>query len=300
MWIFFAIGSLFSEALETATDKIALVKNKLIDPLAATFLRLIMVCLISAICGMLGFLGPLKLLLAWPIVLVGLLDASASLAYTYLLKHVEATSSAIVSYFSPLLYLAIDVNLLKTHLTPLQILGIFFLVFGGVIFALDPKKLRFKKEFTPIVWGLLAFNFIFGGFEYYTFKYYFADHRINEISFLFSFELICVFLLGLTVVFSGKISAVWRALTRSSYFRMVGISKSLDVGASYLWLHALALATVSQVNATNSLYPLMLILVVYLAQNLFKFKAEEKFSGGHLTYKLIAVILLCAGGYFIR
>ena len=300
MWIFFAIGSLFSEALETATDKIALVENKKIDPLAATFLRLLMVCSISAVCGLLGIFGPLKVLFSWPILMVGTFDAAASLAYTYLLKHIEATSSAIVSYFSPLLYLAIDVSLLKTNLTPAQIAGIFFLVFGGVVFALDPKRIGFKKEFTPIIWGLLCFNFIFGGLEYYSFKYYFSHNRINEISFLFSFEMTCVFVLAMVVIFLGKLKQVWLALTKTNYFRMVAVSKGLDVTSSYLWLHAIGLAAVSQVNANNSLYPLMLIVVVYLAQSLFKFKAGENFSRSHLIFKLAAVVLLCVGSFLIR
>lgn len=300
MWIFYALGSLFSESLETATDKIALVKNKKIDSLAASFLRLLMVCGISGLVGILGILGPLKLLLLWPIILVGVMDAVASLAYTYLLKHIEATGTAIVSYFSPLLYLAVDTSLLKTHLLPLQIAGILLLVLGGIMFVFDPKKFRFKKEFTPIVWGLIAFNFIFGGVEYYSFKYYAGAHQLNEISFIFSFELVCIALLAAIVIGLGKYRAVWRGFTKTNYFGLVGISKSLDLACMYLWLHAITLASVSQVNATSSFYPLMLIAVVYLMQKLFKLKAEEKFSRGHLAFKLVAVVLLCAGGFLIR
>jgi len=50
----------------------------------------------------------------------------------------------------------------------------------------------------------------------------------------------------------------------------------------------------------NALYPLILLGIIYLFQNILGLKTEERFSKGFLVLKLAAVLLLCVGGFFAR
>src|SRR5689334_5040801 len=98
MWILFALASLVFQALEETVDKIAIVKDKAIDLFAATFWRNLLFWLWIVIFGVFGVLGPLKFFFTWPIFLLGILFMGTGFFYTYLLKKVELTRSAALSY----------------------------------------------------------------------------------------------------------------------------------------------------------------------------------------------------------
>ena len=301
MWIFFAIGSLVLNSFETTTDKIALVGDKVMDYLAASFWRVFLFCLFYGLLGLTGTVGKLHIFLPLPLLIIGIFCASSSIFYTKLLKQIEATGYAVLSYMAPVLYLFVDIFIIKAHLTGLEAIGILLLASGGVMFVLNPKTFRVKKEFTPAVFGMLVYNIFINASQYYAFKYYFNRGLINEVSFYFNIWIVTLIVLVGFLVVRKKTSVTLHSLRdHKKFMATITLSKFFDVSSSLLWLHALAMATVSQVNATDAVYPLMMIAVVYIAQSLFKLKAEEKFSQGHLAFKLAGVMLLCVGGFLVR
>lgn len=300
MWILFAIASLFFQAVEEAVDKIAIVKDKTIDLFAATVVRNFLFWLWIAVFGIAGFLGSLKIMLTWPILLLAVILIGGGFFYTYLLKKIELTESAALSYVSPALYLIIDAALLKLNFTWLQAMGILLLTAGGMLFVINVKGGGIKEEFTPQVWAIFVYNFLISGVQYYSFKYFFETQGLNEVSYYFNIWLVMLVMFLVIALVQNRWSALWRAAREHLYFDKMLLSKGCDAFAAYLWLHALTLASVSQVNAIGSIYPLILIGSLYLLQNVFKFKAEENFSKGALSLKLVAVALLCIGGFLAK
>lgn len=301
MWIFFALASQLSNALENTVDKIAVVGYKQIDSLCATFLRVGMYVLIFGLIGATGILGHMRIFLPWPIIALGVFWAGGSLCYTYFLKHLEITAASVLSYAAPFIYLLIDSFVVKANLSLFQISGIILMTLGGLMFVVDPHKLKVKKEITFWVWAMLLFNFIMGAAENYGFKYYFTHYRVNEVTYGFSVWFVTLIALFLAILFFGKIKTLFlTVMSRPKFIGALTISKTFDSAQWWLYLHALSLASASQVSATSEFFPLILLLVVFAAQSLFKFKAEERFSRGHLSFKLAAVVLLFVGGFLIR
>ena len=299
MWILFAIGALVFQAVTATIDKIAVVKDKTINTLAATFWRQVVFWLWSCFFAVLGVAGSLTLFVRWPIVLLAMLFMASSFFYTYLLKKVELTGFSVVAYLSPFLYLLVDTIILKLHVSAFQTFGILLLTAGGMLFALNPKG-GIKKEFTAKVWGIFAYDFLMNGVAYYSFKYYSTTYQLNEVSYFFNIWMVMVAMLAVVVIFHSNRKTVWHTALSHGYLAKVTLSKGLDAVCAYLGFHAIALATVSQVNGMSALFPLILVIVVYASQKIFKFKAGEKFSHGHIILKFVAVVLLCIGGFMAR
>jgi uncharacterized membrane protein len=299
MYILVALAAVVFEACMEAVDKIAIVKNTAIDLAGATFWRNIAFIIWIAIFGAIGIFGSITLLVTWPIMLLGLIFAGSAYFYTYLLKKIEVTSEAALSYASPALYLIIDAVLLGLHFSVFQAAGVLLLAGGGMLFVLDTKG-GIRKEFTPWVWMIFIYDFLVNGAEYYSFKYYFLGTHLNEVSYWFDTTLVMIAVLLLIALVQGGWKKLWHAASDHHYFAKCMLSKFFDAGQSCLWLYAITLATVSQVSAIGSIYPLVLIAIVFVVQNVFGYKAKEEFSRGRLSLKFAAVILLCIGGFLIR
>jgi drug/metabolite transporter (DMT)-like permease len=300
MYIFIALLALFFEACDEAIDKIAIVKHKGIDLFAATFWRNLINFGWIAIFVASGLFGGLTFLISWPVVLLGIIFMGDAFFYTYLLKKIEISSQAALSYATPALYLIIDAFLFKLHFSAFQVLAILLLVAGGMLFTVDTKKGGIRKEFTPRVWIILVYYFLSGAVEYYSFKYYFPAYHLNEVSYFFNTYLVMIVIFIVMIVLQNRWKAVRAAAHDHHYLAKVTLSKFFDAAQSCLWLYAIALATVSQVEAVGSFYPLLLVAVVFIIQNVFGYKAEEEFKGGRLYLKIVAVVVLCVGGLLLK
>lgn len=190
--------------------------------------------------------------------------------------------------------------LLKLHLNFAQVAGILFLVTGGFMFVVSPTTHHLKKEFTLKVFGIFLYDFFINVVEYYGFKYYFEQQALNELSFFFNIWFIMMVLFAVVTVARGKYGVVWRTATEKFFLGKVALSKWFDAASSYSYFHAITLATVSQVSATEAFSPLVIVGVAFLMQRILRFKVGERFSHGHLAFKLGAVILLGVGGYLAR
>ena len=300
MWLYFVLGALIFHALEEAIDKITVVKDKTVNLLSATIWRNFFFWFWIVIFGVLGLFGHLEFFISWPIIGLAVMFLASGLFYTYTLKKIEITGMSAFSFISPSLYLLIDVVLLRLPLTFFQVAGILLLITGGLMFAVNIKTRRLKREFTPAIWGIILFDFSIGCVEFYAFKYYFDTMRLNEVSYLFSVWGVMMIMFLIVITARNQWSIFWQTARLNNYLPKMIVSKGCDALSSYLVFHAVALATVSQVNAVYFIYPIILIGVVYVGQNIFKFKAEEKFSQGYLVIKIIAIVLLVAGGFLMK
>ena len=296
MWELFVLVALVLQALESVIDKIAIIKNKAINSLGATFWRSFLFFFWCVLFGVTGMFGELKIFLTWPILFFALLWVGSSFFYTYQLKNIEISSLSLFSSTIPFFYLVIDTLLLHTNINPLQISGILFLVSGGFMLVIQPGKLKFRHEFTWKILCIFFYNFILGSSEYYGFKYYFNYHLLNEISFYFNTWLVVLIVFIIIISLQNKWKTIFNTIRVNHFFEKTMMSKGLDAMSSWLWLHAISFVAVSQVNSLGALYPIIFLGIVFIIQKVFGLKIGERLSPRYLKLKVVAVILLCAGG----
>mgnify|MGYP001561665083 FL=1 len=166
MWQIFTIGALIFEAAETTADKVIMVANKKLDTLTTSFYRNFIYFFISLVIGITGLAGEMHFSFGWPLILAAALGVVSSIFYTILLKKVEMTGVAAVSYATPFLFLLADVFIIQAPLSFVQVLGILLLIFGGIIFVIDPLTYRLKSQYTKYIIGILLFDVFVPGFYF--------------------------------------------------------------------------------------------------------------------------------------
>jgi len=297
MWQLFTFGALIFESAEEVVDKIIIVGDMAINSAVATFYRNLIYFLFAAVLGLTGIFGHLSFLMTWPIVFVGLLATGSSVFYTYLLKHVELTGSSALNYARPAIFLLIDILVLKARFSGHEILGIVLLILGGMLFVVNPLTWEVKKQYTKHVWLIFAYETIAYAAEFYIFKHYVTAKNLNEVSYIFSTYVFVVIGLFILALYKHNWKDFARTAKHNHYMAKITLSKAFDFFYSLLWYHAIKLAAVSQVNALESFYPLILLVLLYFTQEKFKFDAGEKLDRTSLFQKSLATAILVAGAW---
>jgi drug/metabolite transporter (DMT)-like permease len=298
MWQLYVLGSLFANAGEYVTDKVALFTDKRIDTSIATFWRMFFFVVCASVIGWIGFLGNLSVTFTPLIVLVGLIGIGNSFIYTTLLRKIEITGIGAISYLAPFIFLLIDMKVLHTQLSGSQITGIFLMVLGGFAFAVDGKTHHFKREYSPQIWFMLFYMVFYVGVEAYSLKLMNAATGISAPSFFVSTGIIATIGIFAIVVLRKRTHLLFKkpALV---YIPRVVISKTFDALETILWGIALTLAAVSQVSAMEALEPLVLFAVTVIVQDVFRFRAGEKLGRSRVRWKAVAVSMLVVGGLLV-
>lgn len=298
MWQFYSLGSLLTGAFESAVDKAGIVGDRSVDSYAASFYRSFFFACGVVLVGFSGILGEMQFVFHWSFLALAILGVISTLLFTYLLRTVEITAIMAASYLTPLAFLFIDTHVINVGLTQSQILGIFLLIAGGFAFSLDGKTQHFKRELNLGVIGSFLFIFVLNnGIENYAFKY-FSDTGMTGVTFFAGVYPITAALLFLLIVVHGKMHSLVTPASRK-YIPYAIFGKSFDTFNTLLMASALALANVSQVTAFNALYPLMVFVVVAIAQSVFRIKLRERLDRGNATWKLGAAVVLVVGGLLV-
>ena len=298
MWQLYMLASLFANAGENVLDKNVLLSVRSIDPDIASFYRPFLFSVMTAAVGFLGWFGPLGLFFHPAIFLLAPFAALLSILYTYLLRHVEVTSIGTAAYLTPFVFLFIDIGILHVHLSSLQIFGILCLVSGGIAFSIDSKTHRLKPELTRAVWTIFLFNILYGGAELYAFKYLNRAYGVNSPSFFTSLWLLASVCILIFVILRGK-SRLLKGRSVRLFLPRTVLSKFFDGMYALLLGQAVILAAVSQVNAFEALFPLVLFAVTGTAQAILKMPLHEKLDRSRFVWKFGAACLLVLGGYLV-
>ena len=294
MWQLFALASLLSTSLQNVSDKWAIVHDRRIEASVATFWRSGLIFIFTLLIGTTGWLGPIVWYFDWWIIAFALASVVSAYCYTFMLRKIEVTGIQAETYLMPLIFLAVDAVYLQAALSAAQIAGVMLLAAGGFAFAFDGKTHRLKKEFSTWVWVIYVYWMVFGGFQYYLFKFLHSTQDVNAVSFLASALFIIVALLLLAVVLRGKYKLLFNA-DSARYIPVVAVSKFFDTGGVLLWLTALGYAAVSQVTALGALAPLFLFVIAFVVQKETRFNIRERVDKANFRWKAAAVILVCAG-----
>jgi len=298
MWQLYALASLFASSGESVVDKIAIVGDRRIDSLVATFWRIALFFFFTLVIGFFGWLGGVQFSFNLLILLVASMGIGNSHIYTYLLRRVEITGIGAISYLSPFIFLAIDTRVLHTALSGSEITGIVLMVLGGFSFAIDGKTHHFKREYSPLVWLMLFYMVVYTGIESYAFKYLHDSYGTTAVGFTLSYGILMIAGLLALVVLQKKSRLLWKQAARA-YIPRVAISKTFDAAGTVLWMQALTLAAVSQVSAMQALEPLVLFVFTILVQDFSRLRTDEKLGRGRMRWKAAAVSMLVLGGLLV-
>ena len=303
MWQLFSLSSTFFAALEQSIDKANIVRQKAIGLLTATWIRTAAYSVIAYFAAYLLTGTAPYLALGILMIALGLVNAVNSYFYSVLLRKLEITTSGVLFNLAPLVFLFVDIVLLKKSLTLAEIAGILLLVAGGILF-LGRKHLlaKFGKEKRLAVFGMFLFNIFYTGFYNYLFQYYSVHFHVSETNFLLSnglttlvFITIGMFIMSLAGKRVKSTAPVYLQYTGGSF-----ASKMADYGSSFFLLYALADATVSQVSAMEAFFPIMLMFLVIFLQGGLHIKMHENIGRDVLAHKIAGVILISAGIFLVR
>lgn len=298
MWQLYLFGSLIFSATENIIDKASFVKNVSVDFFVATFWRPFIFFIVTILIGFLGLVGPLHLSFYWGIILLAPIGVFSSIFYSYLLQKVELTSTTTVTYIGPILFLLIDSKVLNTAFSLKIVIGVILLVLGGIGFSINATTRRLKSELTPLVWSMLAFSIFWTGCEAYLFKYLHNTQGINGVSFFASLWLVISVILFIILCLKGRVKLLTNK-TSHTYAKQAFISKTCDATSTVLWAQALTFVAVSQVSAFDAFYPLILFILIVIAQEIFNIKLKEILDRQHFILKTIATICLVVGAFLV-
>jgi drug/metabolite transporter (DMT)-like permease len=289
MWQTDSLLATASQCLENITDKRAMRDE--IDGDVASFIRVLLYCLLVVpITSLIG--SSVTWHISVGIILFGFASAVMSSAYTQVLKRVDVTTIAVLTYIGPLLFLAIDAG--RGHsFSSWQIAGLIGLVVGGIGFVFDGRLKADRMTFA-----MLGVMFTYSGIEFYYLQYVNRTTGISGISFFASvWAWACAFLL-LNLVLRKK----WRMLTDKQarqYAALSVVGKSFDVGSSYFSGLALTATTVAQFSAMQVFYPPMMLMLAMTVQHLIRIDLGEQITRTTFARKAGMAVLLVISGKLV-
>ncbi len=299
MWQVFSFFSVLSGTIEETLDKATMVGSRAVDIVGASWIRNAALLLITFLGGLILETHVPRLVWSMPILILGTFYAVQALFYTGLLRHVEITTSSLMDTFIPLIFLLVDILFIGTPFLPRQVIGIITLVIGGGLFFW--KRENITRMQMRLMLAAFFFDLLIYGLESYSFKSLFATGSISAPDFLWSMWAVMVAVLSVMfIAVCGYQRTLPRVSQYAGYLRGSLKAKTADYIGSSLYLQALTLASVSQVVAMKSIYPLILIGVAGVAQGHLKINLDETLGRKTLFKKVLASGIICVGVYLIH
>lgn len=303
MWQLFSLGAVVSSALEETIDKAAVLGSHALDTVVATWIRNLIVFAIALVAAIALQHSLPPFIISLPLMAWGFMYAAQATLWTWILKHVEVTATAIPVAVLPAIFLPIDLYLRGDHLTSMQIAGIGVLVLGSIVFFLR-KHIAGDvplRTYALMAVSMIVFDAITFGAEGYIFKDVYEQTNLAPSSFLVSGMFFMCAFLTLAVVFQWLRTRGQMSFAGAMrYARGSTLAKVADYGTIYFTLQALTLVSLSQVSAMKAFQPLVLLGVALLLQGKLDVELKEEFSRDTLVQKVIGMSLVVIGSLLIR
>ena len=182
---------------------------------------------------------------------------------------------------------------LNEHLPPIKIVAIVILILGSLIISFEKSKLH-NGWHRWMVLGVLAG--LFFAFSHITAKYAYDNYGFYS-GFVWSKGAIGI--VGLFLLFSPSVRAVFakkkKSIKKNTRSTLVVVDKVLGTFGVVIIQYAIALGSVSVVNALGGLqFAILIMLVAFLSKfhpKLFK----EKYSSREIFQESLAVLLIGVG-----
>lgn len=298
MWFILAIIGYAILAIVAMMDKYLLSQAKL-KPALYTFYSTIFVLPVLLLIpfGVSFFSSSLD----WIIALVsGFAFAAALWAMFISFEKSEVSHiGPLIGAATPLFVLLFGRLFLDEKLTGLQIAAIVILIIGSLIISFEKSK-KNNGWHIGILWGILSG--LFFALSHVSAKYLYDGYDFMSG---FVWTRAAIGLAGVFILFHRD---VFYKIFHKSFFEkikakfspqnnllLVGIDKVLGVVGVVIIQYAIAIGSVSLVNALNGLQYAILVIIVLLFTKLWPKKFKEEYNKGEIAQEILAVIIILFG-----
>jgi drug/metabolite transporter (DMT)-like permease len=302
MWLIFSILGYAILAVVAMMDKYLLSSAK-VQPALYTFYSTIFVL---PVLFLLPFgVGYLSSWADWLLALLSGLTFALAL-WTMFLGFEKSEISHVgplIGAATPLFVLLFSNLFLSEILSFRQLIACGFLIIGSLIVSFEKSKQHIGWH-SGIAWGILS-GLLYGA------SHVSAKYIYDRYGFLdgFVWTRAAIALLGIFLLFHPAIyrtlffPSIWQRI-KNKFSRvsapqdnivLVGIDKILSVVGVVIIQYAIAVGSVSLVNALNGLQYAFLIILVLIFSKFWPKKFKENYSSGEIFQELIAVIIIIGG-----
>ncbi len=294
-WLFFTVLAYFLWAIVVVLDGLIVkryIKNPITFLFIATFFSGFLSLLIIPFAG-LRLIDFNQLMLA---LLAGLIFVYGLLPYLKAMRFEEISRVGPLWHFSPVFVLIISRIFLKEVLTPNQYAGFFLLVFGG--FLISCRKLQGAFRLSRAFWLMLLSTFLFAIYLVLTKYIFLSGDFINSFIWIRIGTLLGA--LSLLLAKGCRRGCIPAFLRLKKKIQLVVISdRVIDFIALFSINFAIVAMPVSVVSSFEGLQSFFTLAIMLLVSIKFPRIAKEEIDRKTVAYKLLAIILMAAGVYFI-
>jgi len=230
------------------------------------------------------------------VLVAGVLYFLANLPYIYALTKDEASRVIPLFQVQPIFSYALALLFLGEKLSVAQLLGGLIILSGSILITLDlDDKFRLKKS----VFGLMMLSTALFASEGFLFKFVGRDVGFWPTAF---YQYLGTAIIGLAMcmlpVFRNDLKSVVRKHGKHVVVLSV-FDESLNVAARVCFNYATLLAPLALVVLVNGFQPFFVIIIGVILTLFLPSAGRESLLRKHLAQKLISVIIIFAGTYFL-
>jgi uncharacterized membrane protein len=230
----------------------------------------------------------------------GWLYLLAVLPYLYALEKDEASIAVPMFQMIPVFSYILAYIVLKETLSAGQILGGALIVIGAVIISFeleDGKKMKFKKA----VFWLMMLSSLFFALNFLFFKYFALQSDFWTTSFweYAGFAVFAVFLMLFVRPYRKEFFSVMKG-NRITVIGLNGFNETVNLLAKASFNFASLLAPVTLIWIVNGFQPFFVFAYGVILTLFFPKISQEKITKKHLIQKIVAILIMFAGTYFLH
>lgn len=299
-YVLIAVIAYFLVAIEVILDKFLLTSKRVSHPAVYTFY----VGMMSLFALMFFPFGFHLVSLEWALgsIISGMIFTYAILALFFAINKSEASQvMPVVGAIIPIITFALSVIFLQERLVNHQIVGVAALIIGGLLISFElPLRLRSKKRFFIGFYLSLVAGFLLA-IAFTWFKYFYEHDNFANVFIWTRFGLF----LGSVSLF---LNPVWRNKICDSFggFKspkkegyktglLFVINKALGGTGSILTHYAIAIGSVTVVNALISTEYVFILLIGFAMSFIFPRVFREKGDVLVMGQKIFSIIIISAG-----
>lgn len=224
----------------------------------------------------------------------------AVLPYFYALQKDEASIVVPLFQFIPVISYVLAYLVLKETLLPKQVIGGVLIMLGGIGISLElveGKKVRLKTE----VFWLMMLSSLFFALNFTFFKFFALEENFWVTSFweYVGFVLFATILLLFVKPYRKEFIEVMR-VNRVQVLSLNGFNEVVNIIAKLAFNFASLLAPVTMIWIVNGFQPFFVFVYGVILTLFFPHISKESITKKHLTQKIIAILIMFAGTYFLN
>ena len=233
------------------------------------------------------------------LIIAGLLEAGA--IYFYLVALYREEASIVVPFFQliPIASFILSFAILGETLSAWQMIGSLIIIFGAAILSFEMEEGQKMKFRYQIVLAMIVMA-VFMGLAGVLFKFVAVNNNFWISNF---WESLGFSLLGMIIFFAKKIDrdAFYDSikLHKAKIVSVVLLSEVITTAGNVALNYAFLLAPIALARTVESYQPVFVLILGVVITKMFPKLLQEKTDWRHLAPKILAILVIFVGSYFI-